>query len=89
MRGRQRAVAQAADRVAEVQALPRVGDAELLDAQRVAVVRDVPVAMPDGGTRGAREALDLAEAEVADAAAAAACFVGLAARGLVPFSALI
>ncbi len=58
--------------------------AELLEARRVAAEQDVPV--PDGTpeqganqpTRGARELLDEADAELADATQAAACLIGAA-----------
>jgi hypothetical protein len=59
--------------------------ADLLEAQRIAAERDVPV--PDGEpgldgaqpVRGARDLLDEAERELADAEAAAVCLIGAAA----------
>jgi hypothetical protein len=56
--------------------------AELLEARRVAAERDVPVAdgAPDEAglqpVRGARELLDEADSELADAQQAAACLIG-------------
>jgi hypothetical protein len=79
MRGRQRAVAEAGDRAAEIQAQPKVPDADFLEAQRIAAARDVQVDMGDGTARGARELLDEAETAANDAANAAACLLGFAA----------
>lgn len=80
MRGRQRVVADTAAReTALLEATPRIEDAEVLEAQRIAAARDiqVPVGTEDGiTTRGARELLDEADDAVADAAAAAACMIG-------------
>ncbi|MBR0682740.1 hypothetical protein GXW74_19770 [Roseomonas eburnea] len=74
-RGRQRAAAATGDRTAEVQAGAQVPDAEFLEAQRIAMQRDIQVGMDDG-TRGARELLDEVEAAANDADAAAACLIG-------------
>jgi hypothetical protein len=57
---------------------PATRSAELLEAQRIAAERDLPVP-EETAQRGARELLDEAEAEAAEAAAAAACLIGGAA----------
>ena len=77
MRGRQVAATDAGRRIAEVQAEPKAPDADFLEAQRIAATRDLAIPVDDAGnTRGLRELLDEAEDAVADAAGAAACFVG-------------
>lgn len=77
MRGRQQAVVASAERTAEIQAQPKAQDATFLEAQRIAGQRDVQIPVDDAGTtRGLRELLDEAEDAVADAAGAAACFIG-------------
>jgi len=76
-RGQQRALVQAAERMAEVQAQPRVQDAEFLEAQRIAAAQDIAIPVDEnGGTRGLRELLDEAEDGLADAAQASACLIG-------------
>jgi len=57
---------------------PATRSAEVLEAQRIAAERDLPVP-EETAQRGARELLDEAEAEAAEAAAAAACLTGGAA----------
>jgi hypothetical protein len=80
MRGRQRALADTADAEAAVrEATPRLAEAEVLEAQRVAAARDLQVPVGTGDavtTRSARELLDEADDEVANAAAAAVCMIG-------------
>ena len=54
---------------------PATRAAEILEAQRIAAARDIPVP-EEAAQRGARELLDEAEAEAAEAAVAAACLIG-------------
>jgi hypothetical protein len=84
MRGRQSATAETGRRTAEVQAAPKVEDAEFLEAQRIAAARDLAIPVDDAGTtRGLRELLDEAETAMEDAAGAAACLIGAAAGPLI------
>nr|WP_249118038.1 hypothetical protein [Neoroseomonas alkaliterrae] len=57
---------------------PATASAELLEAQRIAAERDLMIP-EEAGARGARELLDAADDEVAEAAAAAVCLIGAAA----------
>jgi hypothetical protein len=68
----------AAEEVRRLARDPATRSAELLEAQRIAAERDLPVP-EETAQRGARELLDEAEAEAAEAAAAAACLIGGAA----------
>jgi hypothetical protein len=57
---------------------PATASAELLEAQRIAAERDLLIP-EEAGARGARELLDAADDEAAEAAAAAVCLIGSAA----------
>lgn len=79
MRGRQSSAAAAGERQAEIAELPKVPDAEVLEAQRIAAQQDVMVPDANGEPRSLRDQLDEADSAIADAAGAAACFIGAAA----------
>ncbi|MFN6954960.1 MAG: hypothetical protein ACK4PG_09205 [Acetobacteraceae bacterium] len=72
---RLRAAAEEARRLARD---PATASAELLEAQRIAAERDLMIP-EEAGARGARELLDAADDEAAEAAAAAVCLIGSAA----------
>lgn len=79
MAGRQMALRAAAEeRTARIEA-PRVEDAEIAEARRIAAARDVPTAVGTGDeitVKGARQLLDDADDAVAAAAQAATCLLG-------------
>ncbi|WP_027284489.1 hypothetical protein [Rubritepida flocculans] len=60
---------------ARLAALPETARAELLEAQRIAAARDIPVP-EEAGEIGARALLEAAEREAEELAAAAACLIG-------------
>jgi hypothetical protein len=76
MRGRQAAAAQAGDRMADLAANPKLPEAEILEAQRIAAQQDVLTPGADGNMRSLRDQLDEADNALTDAQAAAACLIG-------------
>jgi hypothetical protein len=78
MRGRQAAAAQAGDRMAALAENPKLPEAEVAEAQRIAAAQDVLVPDAEGNMRSLRDQLDEADNALADAAGAAACFIGAA-----------
>lgn len=79
MRGRQTAAAEAGDRMAELAANPKLPEAEVLEAQRIAAQADILTPDAEGNMRSLRDQLDEADNTLTDAQAAAACLIGGAA----------
>lgn len=76
MRGRQAAASQAAAQAEQAFAAPKLPEAEILEAQRIAAAQDILTPDAEGNMRSLRDQLDEADNALTDAQSAAACLIG-------------